>query len=163
MQILLTPSRDTSYLRTLPGLLKVLVIFLNFLCFMCVLIGGPAYYAGVGGATFVSVFGFILSLTLLILYLFHIVDQWPQIPWIVCVSFMEKLIPKKLNTRKEEKILSIKYWSICFPFQEMIYCFSWTIFYFIAGSVLAVASVSHRHAAGWAIAAVSHGFDGKLN
>jgi hypothetical protein len=36
----------------------------------------------------------------------------------------------------------------------MIYCFSWTIFYFIAGSVLAVASVTHRHAAGWAIAAV---------
>jgi hypothetical protein len=36
----------------------------------------------------------------------------------------------------------------------MIYCFAWTIFYFIAGSVLAVASVSHPHAAGWAIAAV---------
>ncbi|KAF7633492.1 MARVEL domain-containing protein [Meloidogyne graminicola] len=114
------PWLDTSYLRTLPGLLKIIVIFFNFLCFMCVLIGGPAYYAGVGGATFVSVFGFIISTTLLMLYLFHLVDQWPQIPWIVC---------------------------------EMIYCFSWTIFYFIAGSVLAVASVSHYHAAGWAIAA----------
>ncbi|CAK5084616.1 unnamed protein product [Meloidogyne enterolobii] len=114
------PWLDTSYLKTLPGLLKIIVICFNFLCFMAVLIGGPAYYAGVGGATFVSVFGFIISLTLLMLYLFHIVDQWPQIPWIVC---------------------------------EMIYCFSWTIFYFIAGSVLAVASVSHYHAAGWAIAA----------
>jgi hypothetical protein len=81
------PWLDTSYLRTLPGLLKLIVICFNFLCFMCVLIGGPAYYAGVGGATFVSVFGFIISLTLLILYLFHIVDQWPQIPWIVCVGF----------------------------------------------------------------------------
>uniref|UniRef100_A0A183BZH0 MARVEL domain-containing protein n=1 Tax=Globodera pallida TaxID=36090 RepID=A0A183BZH0_GLOPA len=99
------PWLDTSYLRTLPGLLKVIVIVFNLLCFMCLLIGGPAYYAGVGGATFVSVFGFIISLTLLMLYLFHIVDQFAQIPWIVC---------------------------------EMIFCFAWTIFYFIAGSV------SHR-------------------
>lgn len=50
----------------------------------------------------------------------------------------------------------------------MIYCFAWTIFYFIAGSVsdfadffpfppfhrLAIASVSHPYAGGWAIAAV---------
>lgn len=78
-----------SSLRTLPGLLKVIQICFNFLCFMCVLIGGPAYYAGVGGATFVSVFGFIISLTLLMLYLFHVVDQWPQIPWIVCVSVLD--------------------------------------------------------------------------
>lgn len=64
-----------------------------------------------------------------------------------------------------------------FP-QEMIYCFCWTIFYFIAGSVfaltysfflapsfypfpyfplrLAVASVSHPRAAGWAVAAVGN-------
>uniref|UniRef100_A0A914HW22 MARVEL domain-containing protein n=1 Tax=Globodera rostochiensis TaxID=31243 RepID=A0A914HW22_GLORO len=114
------PWLDTSYLRTLPGLLKVIVIVFNLLCFMCLLIGGPAYYAGVGGATFVSVFGFIISLTLLMLYLFHIVDQFAQIPWIVC---------------------------------EMIFCFAWTIFYFIAGSVLAIASVSHPYAGGWAIAA----------
>ncbi|KAL3077288.1 hypothetical protein niasHS_013277 [Heterodera schachtii] len=114
------PWLDTSYLRTLPGLLKVIVIVFNLLCFFCLLIGGPAYYAGVGGATFVSVFGFIISLTLLVLYLFHIVDQFPQIPWIV---------------------------------SEMIYCFAWTIFYFIAGSVLAIASVSHPYAGGWAIAA----------
>lgn len=35
----------------------------------------------------------------------------------------------------------------------MIYCFAWTIFYFIAGSVLAVASVSFHGAFGWAVAA----------
>lgn len=37
----------------------------------------------------------------------------------------------------------------------MIFCFAWTIFYFIAGSVLAVASVSHRYTVGWSVAAVS--------
>jgi len=111
---------DLSYLQTLPGLLKCLQIAFDFLCFICVLIGGPGYYAGVGWATFVSVFGFIITLTLLMLYLFHVVDTLEQIPWIV---------------------------------GEMIYCFAWTIFYFIAGSVLAVASVSIPHAFGWAIAA----------
>jgi len=110
---------DCSYVRTLPGLLKVIVIILNFLCFFCVLLG-PAYYAGVGGATFVSIFGLIITLTLLMLYIFHIVDSTPQIPWILI---------------------------------EMVYCFAWAIFYFIASSVLAVASVSHYHATGWAIAA----------
>ena len=37
----------------------------------------------------------------------------------------------------------------------MIYCFAWTIFFFIAGSVLAVASVTFKGAAFWAVAAVS--------
>ena len=111
---------DSSYISTLPGLLKCLAIILDFMCFVCVLIGGPAYYAGVGWATFVSVFGFVISLTLLMLYLFHVVDTLPQIPWIV---------------------------------GEMIFCFAWTIFYFIAGSVLAVASVSHRYTVGWSVAA----------
>ncbi|KAI1718659.1 membrane-associating domain-containing protein [Ditylenchus destructor] len=111
---------DLNYLRTLPGLLKCIQIAFDFLCFICVLVGGPAYYAGVGWATFVSVFGFVITITLLMLYLFHVVDSLQQVPWIVA---------------------------------EMIYCFAWTIFYFIAGSVLAVASVSHPHAAGWTIAA----------
>ncbi|CAD5206237.1 unnamed protein product [Bursaphelenchus okinawaensis] len=111
---------DPSYLRTLPGMLKVVVIVLDFLCFFCVLVGGPGYYAGVGFATFVSVIGFMISLTLLILYLCHIVDNLENIPWIV---------------------------------GEMVYCFAWTIFFFIAGSVLAVASVSHRNTTGWALAA----------
>ncbi|KAH7728744.1 synaptophysin/synaptoporin family protein [Aphelenchoides avenae] len=114
------PNLDLDYLRTLPGMLKCLAIALDFLCFLCVLVGGPGYYAGVGWATFVSVVGFVISLVLLVLYLFHVVDTLDNIPWIVA---------------------------------EMIYCFSWTIFYFIAGSVLAVASVSFHGAFGWAVAA----------
>lgn len=45
----------------------------------------------------------------------------------------------------------------------MIYCFAWTIFYFIAGSILAIASVSHPLAGGWAVAAVSFCFIFLLN
>lgn len=49
------------------------------------LVGGPGYYAGVGWATFVSVVGFVISLVLLVLYLFHVVDTLDNIPWIVGV------------------------------------------------------------------------------
>jgi hypothetical protein len=35
-----------SYLQTLPGMLKILIIILNILVFFCVAIGGPGYYAG---------------------------------------------------------------------------------------------------------------------
>src|SRR3954468_22982396 len=75
-------SLDLGYLQTLPGLLKCLEIAFNFLCFICVLIGGPGYYAGVGWATFVSIFGLIITLTLLMLYIFHVVDSFDQVPWI---------------------------------------------------------------------------------
>ncbi|CAJ0963935.1 unnamed protein product, partial [Mesorhabditis belari] len=39
-------------------------------------------------------------------------------------------------------------WIIC----EMVYTFMWTIFFFIAGSVLAVAAVQYQQTAGWAVA-----------
>jgi hypothetical protein len=42
--------------------------------------------AGVGWATFVSTFGFTITLILLMLYLFHVVDMMPAVPWIVGVS-----------------------------------------------------------------------------
>jgi len=64
----------------------------------------------------------IISTTLLLLYLFHVVDTMPQVPWIVI---------------------------------EMIYCSAWAFLYFLAGSVLAVASVSHYRygTVAWGIAA----------
>ncbi|KAI6183183.1 MARVEL domain-containing protein [Aphelenchoides bicaudatus] len=127
---------DMTYLQTLPGLLKIIIIVLNILVFFCVAIGGPGYYAGIGWATFVATFGFTISLILLLLYLFHVVDMMPNIPWIV---------------------------------GEMVYCFAWTIFYFIAASVLVVAAASYRGTFFWAVAAFfafaamcAYGFDAYL-
>lgn len=92
---------NVAYIQTLPGMLKILVIVLNILVLFCVAIGGPGYYAGsfrffihidhlkfegTGWATFVSTFGLAISLLLLILYLFQVVDMMPDIPWIVGVS-----------------------------------------------------------------------------
>uniref|UniRef100_A0AC34Q8L4 MARVEL domain-containing protein n=1 Tax=Panagrolaimus sp. JU765 TaxID=591449 RepID=A0AC34Q8L4_9BILA len=119
------PQLDLEYLKTLDGLLKVAVICLCFLCFVSLIVGGPGHFHGVSFATFVSVFGFSITLILLLLYLFHVVDQFQHLPIIVT---------------------------------EMIYCFAWTIFCFIAGSVLAVASITFKGAAFWAVAAVSQVF-----
>ncbi|KAK6106316.1 putative integral membrane protein [Brugia pahangi] len=77
------PELDLNYLKTLPGMLKCTCIILDFTCFICLLVGGPVYYIGVGWITFVCIFGLLVSLILLILYLFHVVDLFPQIPWIV--------------------------------------------------------------------------------
>ncbi|KAI6181441.1 MARVEL domain-containing protein [Aphelenchoides besseyi] len=124
---------DPSYIQTLDGLLKLLVIVLNLLCFICVAIGGPGYYSGISWVTFTTTFGFTISLLLLFLYLFHVVDMFPQIPWII---------------------------------GEMVYCFAWTIFYFISASILAVGTASYRGTFGWALAAFfafaamcAYGFD----
>uniref|UniRef100_A0AC35GGD6 MARVEL domain-containing protein n=1 Tax=Panagrolaimus sp. PS1159 TaxID=55785 RepID=A0AC35GGD6_9BILA len=115
------PQLDLDYLRTLPGMLKLIEITMCFLCFLSVLVGGPAYFHGVSFATFVSVFGFSISLILLILYLFHVVDQFQHLPIIVT---------------------------------EMIYCFIWTIFFFIVGSIFALASAKYSTGFFWAIAAI---------
>uniref|UniRef100_A0A914WUS8 MARVEL domain-containing protein n=1 Tax=Plectus sambesii TaxID=2011161 RepID=A0A914WUS8_9BILA len=124
---------DLSYLRTLSGMVKCIAIVLDFICFICVIAGGPGYYTGAGWSTFVSIVGLIVTLSLLCLYLFHVVDAVPQIPWIVA---------------------------------EMVFCFAWGIFFFIAGCVLAVAAVRFDGAAGWGVAAFfafgamcTYGFD----
>ncbi|CAJ0566649.1 unnamed protein product, partial [Mesorhabditis spiculigera] len=127
------PDMETSYLKTLGGIMKIVCIALCLLTFLCVLIGGPGYYSGAGWATFVSTVGLSITTLLLFLYVFKVVDSVPQINWIIC---------------------------------EMVYTFIWTIFFFIAGSVLAVASVQYAQTAGWAIAAFfalaamcAYGFD----
>ncbi|KAK0425023.1 hypothetical protein QR680_008990 [Steinernema hermaphroditum] len=130
---LVSPTLDTSYLKTLGGMVKCVALALCFITFLCVVGGGPGYFSGAGFATFVSIFGFMMTLSLLLLYLFRVVDQLQQIPWIV---------------------------------GEMVFCFAWTIFFFIAGSMLAIAAMRFHGAAGWGLASFfafgamcTYGFD----
>lgn len=126
------PRLDCEYIRTLGGIMKVVCIVLCLLTFLFVMMG-PAYYTGVGWATFVSSVGIFVTTSLLTLYLFRVVDSLPSVNWIVC---------------------------------EMVYCFAWTVFFFIAACVLAVASSQFRGTFAWAIAAFfafgamcAYGFD----
>ncbi|EFP01524.1 hypothetical protein CRE_23922 [Caenorhabditis remanei] len=113
------PRLDCEYIRTLGGIMKIVCIVLCLLTFLFVMMG-PAYYTGVGWATFVSSVGIFVTTSLLTLYLFRVVDSLPSINWIVC---------------------------------EMVYCFAWAVFFFIAACVLAVASAQFKGTFAWAIAA----------
>ncbi|CAB3408506.1 unnamed protein product [Caenorhabditis bovis] len=126
------PRLDCEYIRTLGGIMKCVCIVLCLLTFLFVMMG-PAYYTGVGWATFVSSIGIFVTTSLLTLYLFRVVDSLPQINWIV---------------------------------GEMVFCFAWTVFFFIAACVLAVAAAQFRDTFAWAIAAFfafgamcAYGFD----
>uniref|UniRef100_A0A8R1Y5K2 MARVEL domain-containing protein n=1 Tax=Onchocerca volvulus TaxID=6282 RepID=A0A8R1Y5K2_ONCVO len=79
------PVFDLDYLKTISGMLKCICIVstLDFISFICLLFGGPAIYRDAGRIIFICISGMLLSLILLIFYLFHIVDLLPQIPWIV--------------------------------------------------------------------------------
>uniref|UniRef100_A0A1I7WT58 MARVEL domain-containing protein n=1 Tax=Heterorhabditis bacteriophora TaxID=37862 RepID=A0A1I7WT58_HETBA len=180
------PSFDCSYIRTLGGMMKCICIALCLLCFLCVLIGGPGFndeliqnlplsfyftITGAGWATFVSTVGLSVSTTLLFLYIFRVVDALPQVSWIVGVCYLMKLrqlyyfIPN--NIIRRQMALHMYYVNnIYFILQEMCFYFAWTIFFFIAACVLAVAASRFSGAAGWGAAAFfafgamcAYGFD----
>ncbi|XP_014680198.1 PREDICTED: plasmolipin-like [Priapulus caudatus] len=76
------PYFDPSYLRTVPGILKCLQLVLNAICFICCV----ARWSGIGGGRidfyfFCCIVGFIVTLILLILYLFHVVGYFYKLPW----------------------------------------------------------------------------------
>uniref|UniRef100_A0A915L447 MARVEL domain-containing protein n=1 Tax=Romanomermis culicivorax TaxID=13658 RepID=A0A915L447_ROMCU len=83
MTIQTQPYMEFSYLRTLAGVLKVIELILNFLVFICVIAGPFSYFAGVGWSSFVSCTAFSVTLTLLLLYIFHVVETYPTIPWLL--------------------------------------------------------------------------------
>ncbi|VDN08449.1 unnamed protein product [Thelazia callipaeda] len=153
---IIQPQLDLDYMKTLSGMLKCICIALDFLCFICILVGGPAYFSGAGWATFVCIFGMLISLTLLVLYLFHIVDLFQQIPWIL-IFFVKNTLHKEMRYHKS------------FLFQEMIFCFAWAIFFFLCGCVLAIAAAKFHGVSGYGAASFfafgalcAYGFDSYL-
>ncbi|PAV76709.1 hypothetical protein WR25_22223 [Diploscapter pachys] len=75
-------SCDLSYLRTLGGIMKLLCILGCILTFIFTM-AGPGHFSGAGWATFVSSIGLVVTSVLLTLYIFRIVDNLPNVPWII--------------------------------------------------------------------------------
>ncbi|KAJ8918391.1 hypothetical protein NQ315_008087 [Exocentrus adspersus] len=74
---------DPSYIRTLPGILKVVQIVLNLVGFICIQASGVFSYHSRGSwFDFVSMTAFWFTAILLALYLFHIVEKFYKIPWL---------------------------------------------------------------------------------
>ncbi|CAH1645228.1 unnamed protein product [Spodoptera littoralis] len=73
---------DPSYLKTLPGILKVVVVLFNLIGFIC--IQSSAFWSNGRGVYFniVANLGFWFSGILLALYLFHVVEKYHNIKWL---------------------------------------------------------------------------------
>jgi hypothetical protein len=86
--VIVRPYLEFSYIRTVPGILKIVELVLDFLVFIC-LVAGPTYlYSGIGWATFVSITAFISTMILLWLYLFHIIELYNIVPWLLVELIM---------------------------------------------------------------------------
>jgi len=75
-----SPAPDVNYFLTLDGLLKCLAIALNFLSFLCISVGGGDFL-GIGCSTFFVVIGLSVSIIFLLLYVFHVADNYDNVPW----------------------------------------------------------------------------------
>ncbi|XP_034829107.1 CKLF-like MARVEL transmembrane domain-containing protein 4 [Maniola hyperantus] len=73
---------DPSYLKTPPGMMKVTVVVLNLLGFIC--IQSSAFWSNGRGVYFniVAHLGLWFSGVLLLMYLFHVVEKYHNFMWL---------------------------------------------------------------------------------
>jgi len=76
---------DPGYVKTIPGILKGVAVILNLLCFICVMCASPYYKEKAIGEwfTFVAMTAFWVTLVLLLMYLFHAIEKFHVIPWLM--------------------------------------------------------------------------------
>lgn len=74
---------DPSYVRTVPGILKVVCLVLNFIGFLCIMVSENSYHSRAGWFNFCAGTGFWVTGILLALYLFHVIEKLHFIPWLM--------------------------------------------------------------------------------
>ncbi|XP_076172158.1 CKLF-like MARVEL transmembrane domain-containing protein 4 [Ptiloglossa arizonensis] len=73
---------DPSYMRTVPGILKIAQVAFNLLVFICITVSGHSNTSRGGWFNTVAMGGFWFTGILLVFYLFHIVEKFSKIPWL---------------------------------------------------------------------------------
>jgi len=76
---------DPSYIKEIPGMLKIAAVILDLIVFICVMSSG-SYFRNIATGTwadFVAMTGFWVSGILLILYLLHVIEKFHVIPWLM--------------------------------------------------------------------------------
>ncbi|XP_068975672.1 CKLF-like MARVEL transmembrane domain-containing protein 4 [Bombus flavifrons] len=73
---------DPSYIKTLPGMLKVAQVVLNLLGFICITVTSHSNFSRGAWFNTVAMGGFWFTGILLVFYLFHIVEKFSKIPWL---------------------------------------------------------------------------------
>ncbi|XP_068621387.1 CKLF-like MARVEL transmembrane domain-containing protein 4 [Battus philenor] len=82
--VFITETRfDVTYIKTLPGMIKIAVIVLNLLGFIC--IQSSSFWYNGRGVYFniVAHIGLWFSGILLLLYLFHVVEKYHKLKWLI--------------------------------------------------------------------------------
>ncbi|XP_046385871.1 plasmolipin [Ischnura elegans] len=73
---------DASYVRTLPGMLKVGQMVVDILGFICIIASNWSHSSRGSWFNTVAMGGFWFTGIMLALYLFHIVEKLYRIPWL---------------------------------------------------------------------------------
>ncbi|KAJ8971634.1 hypothetical protein NQ317_015910 [Molorchus minor] len=74
---------DPSYIRTLPGILKVIQVGTSLIGFICIELSGPFSISDQGRFfNFVSMTAFWFTAILLAFYLFHVIEKLYKVPWL---------------------------------------------------------------------------------
>ncbi|RCN44843.1 synaptophysin / synaptoporin [Ancylostoma caninum] len=140
------PAADCSYIRTLGGIMKCVCIALCLLCFLCVLIGGPGYYTGELQSP--------EHLSWLMRERITLLEKGAG--WATFVSSVGLCVSTTLLFLYVFRVVDALP-QVPWIVGEMCFYFAWTIFFFIAASVLAVAAARFTATGGWAVAAVATG------
>uniref|UniRef100_A0A2P2I6N7 CKLF-like MARVEL transmembrane domain-containing protein 4 n=1 Tax=Hirondellea gigas TaxID=1518452 RepID=A0A2P2I6N7_9CRUS len=74
---------DPSYIRTVPGILKIVQMIINIIGYIIVSSSVYSGYARGEWFAFVSMTGFWLTGVLLVLYLMHIIEKFGKVPWML--------------------------------------------------------------------------------
>lgn len=76
---------DPSYLKSIPGAIKVVALLLNLIVFICG-VSASNYWRSTSvleWSYFVSMTAFWVTLILIVMYLFHFIEKFHVIPWAV--------------------------------------------------------------------------------
>jgi len=74
---------DPSYVRSLPGTLKCAQMVLNLIGFICVSVAVRSNAHNANWFSFVAFGGLLITLILLLLFLFHLIEKLYFMPWLL--------------------------------------------------------------------------------
>lgn len=74
---------DPSYIRTIPGMLKIACLVLDFIGSICIMVSENNWHSRANWFNFCAMGGFWITGILLAFYLFHVIEKLYFIPWIM--------------------------------------------------------------------------------
>ncbi|KAF2357298.1 Marvel domain [Trinorchestia longiramus] len=73
---------DPSYIRTIPGIIKIVEMILNLIGYISISVSINALHSRAEWFGFVSMTGFWLTGFLLVFYVMHVIEKFHMVPWL---------------------------------------------------------------------------------